>query len=126
MMCVVAIEVGEENIRVKHTHARACVVGGGRVPSMASQLLSIPTRMTTFPFLSSGIRRRQVLGVGTKIDTVASEYLLACLKRHDVLANGFHRAGKLATQDRFLRLGEAAEECSAQSFDKMERLPLNT
>ena len=90
-MCVVAIEVGEENIRVKYKHARACVVGGERVPSMASQLLSIPTRMTTFPFLSSGIRQRQVLGVGTKINTLVSGYLLACLKRHDVLANGFHK-----------------------------------
>ena len=46
--------------------------------------------------------------------------------RHDVLDNGFHRAGKLATQDCFRRLGEAAEESSAQSLDKMERLPLNT
>ena len=81
--------------------------------------------MTTFPFLSSGIRQRQVLGVGTKIDTVVSEYLLAYLKRHDVLANGIHRASKLPTPDRFLRLGEAAKESSAQSFDKMERLPLN-
>ena len=36
------------------------------------------------------------------------------------------QAGKLATPDRFLRLGEVTEQCSAQSFDKMERLPLNT
>ena len=64
--------------------------------------------------------------MGTKIDPVVSGYLLACLKGHDVLANGFHQAGKLATQDRFRRLGEVAEQCSAQSLDKMERLPLNT